>query len=97
MFAYHNRETLFNRTVQAYERPAPYECGNISLLVNGNSFLLRDHMVMANKGVKYMAKEIIPFHEPLEVNSNMHTVFKNNKDNGDNTPTIRTYIEYEHQ
>jgi hypothetical protein len=95
-FTYQNRADLFIRTIQAYEQLEPYECGNISLLVNGNSFLLRDYTLTANRKVRHMSKEIIPFHEPLEVNSNIHTVFKSNKNSGNNTLTIRTYIEYEH-
>lgn len=94
-FAYLHKSDVFIRPLKAYKRPAPYECGNISLLVNGNSFLLRDYMLTANRKVRNMGKEIIPFHEPLEVNSNIHTVFKSNKNSGDNTLTIRIYIEYE--
>nr|WP_321409093.1 hypothetical protein [uncultured Carboxylicivirga sp.] len=97
VFTYQNKEELFKRTVKAYKQPESYECGNISLLVNGNSFLLRDYMVTANRKVKHLSKEIIPFHEPLEVNSNLHTVFKSNKNSGNQTLTIRIYIEYEHE
>ena len=97
IFAYIKRETVFIRTKQAYKQPEPYECGNISLLVNGNSFLLRDYVLIANRKVRHMSKEVIPFHEPLEVNSNIHTFFKSNKNSGNNTLTIRTYIEYEHE
>jgi hypothetical protein len=96
MFAYQKREDVFIRHKQTYTQPEPYECGNISLLVNGNSFLLRDYMLTANRTVRQMSKEIIPFHEPLEVNSNIHTVFKSNKNSGDNTLTIRIYIQYEY-
>jgi hypothetical protein len=96
-FAYLKRENVFVHIKQDYKQPEPYECGNISLLVNGNSFLLRDYMLTANRSVRQMSKEIIPFHEPLEVNSNIHTVFKSNKNSGDNTLTIRIYIEYEHE
>lgn len=95
IFTYQNKDDLFKRTVKTYEQSDSYECGNISLLVNGNSFLLRDYMVTANRTVKHLSKEIIPFHEPLEVNSNLYTVFKSNKNSGDNTLTIRIYIEYE--
>ncbi|WP_430811635.1 MULTISPECIES: hypothetical protein [unclassified Carboxylicivirga] len=97
VFTYQHKEALFKRTVKAYKQPEPYECGNISLLVNGNSFLLRDYMLMANRKVKHLSKEVIPFHEPLEVNSNLHTVFKSNKNSGNQTLTIRIYIEYEHE
>nr|WP_319401836.1 hypothetical protein [uncultured Carboxylicivirga sp.] len=97
MFAYLHKSDVFIRPLKVYKRPEPYECGNISLLVNGNSFLLRDYMVTANRKVRNMSKEIIPFHEPLEVNSNLHAVFKSNKNSGDNTLTIRIYIEYEHE
>ncbi|MCT4643889.1 MAG: hypothetical protein N4A74_02800 [Carboxylicivirga sp.] len=97
VFTYLNKEELFKRTIKAYNQSEPYECGNISLLVNGNSFLLRDYMVTANRKVKHLSKEIIPFHEPLEVNSNLHTVFKSNKNSGNQTLTIRIYIEYEHE
>jgi len=97
IFAYLHKSDVFFRHIKAYKRPEPYECGNISLLVNGNSFLLRDYMITANRKVRNMEKEIIPFHEPLEVNSNIHTVFKSNKNSGDNTLTIRIYIEYEHE
>ena len=96
-FAYRNRNEIFQRITKVYKQPEPYECGNISLLVNGNSFLLRDYMLTANRKVRNMDKEVIPFHEPLEVNSNIHTVFKSNKNSQDSTLTIRIYIEYEHQ
>jgi hypothetical protein len=96
-FAYLKREEVFLRIKQEYKQPEPYECGNISLLVNGNSFLLRDYILTANRKVRQMSKEIIPFHEPLEVNSNIHTVFKSYRNNGDNTLTIRIYIQYEHK
>lgn len=95
-FAYLNKEAVFLRPKQVYTQPEPYECGNISLLVNGNSFLLRDYMLTANRKVRQMSKEVIPFYEPLEVNSNIHTVFKNNKNSGDKTLTIRIYIQYEY-
>jgi hypothetical protein len=95
VFAYSKREEVFLRTKKAYKQPKSYECGNISLLVNGNSFLLRDYMLTANRKVRNMNKEIIPFHEPLEVNSNIHTVFKSNKNSDENTLTIRIYIQYE--
>lgn len=97
MFAYIKRDDVFLHTQQTYKKPQSYECGNISLLVNGNSFLLRDYMVTANRKVKHMSKEIIPFHEPLDVNSNIHTVFKSNKNSGNHTLTIRIYIQYEHE
>ncbi|WP_430933997.1 hypothetical protein [Saccharicrinis sp. 156] len=95
VFTYQHKDALFKRTIKTYEQPESYECGNISLLINGNSFLLRDYMVMANRKVKHLHKEVIPFHEPLEVNSNIYTVFKSNKNSGDNILTIRIYIEYE--
>ncbi len=97
MFTYKHKDEIFKHTIQAYKQPEPYECGNISLLVNGNSFLLRDYMLTANRKVRHMSKEIIPFHEPLDVNSNIHTVFKSNKNSDDNILTIRIYIEYEHE
>jgi hypothetical protein len=97
MFAYLKRDDVFLHIRKAYKQPEPYECGNISLLVNGNSFLLRDYMLTANRKVRNMSKEIIPFHEPLEVNSNIHTVFKSNKNSDDNILTIRIYIQYEHE
>jgi hypothetical protein len=96
-FAYLHKSDVFLRPLKAYKRPESYECGNISLLVNGNSFLLRDYMITANRKVRNMSKEVIPFHEPLEVNSNIYTVFKSNKNSGDNILTIRIYIEYEHE
>lgn len=95
MFAYNHKEDIFKHTIQAYKQPKSYECGNISLLVNGNSFLLRDYMLTANRKVREMRNEIIPFHEPLEVNSNIHTVFKSNKNSDINLLSIRIYIEYE--
>ncbi|MCT4643615.1 MAG: hypothetical protein N4A74_01415 [Carboxylicivirga sp.] len=95
VFTYQRKDELFKRTIKAYKQSEPYECGNISLLVNGNSFLLRDYMVMTNRKVKHLSKEVIPFYEPLEVNSNLHTVFKSNKNSGDNILTIRIYVEYE--
>jgi hypothetical protein len=96
-FTYLKREAVFVRTKQAYNQPEPYECGNISLLINGNSFLLRDYVLTANRKLKNIKKEIIPFYEPLEVNSNMHMVFKSNKNSDGGTLTIRIYIEYEHK
>lgn len=95
MFAYNHREEIFKHTIQVYQQPKSYECGNISLLVNGNSFLLRDYMLTANRKVRNMSDEIIPFHETLEVNSNIHTVFKSNKNSDINLLSIRIYIEYE--
>jgi hypothetical protein len=97
IFAYLHKEDIFIRTKKQYKQAEPYECGNISLLVNGNSFLLRDYMLTANRKLRQMNKEIIPFHEPLEVNSSIHTVFKSNKNSQDNTLTIRIYIQYEHE
>lgn len=97
VFAYLHKSDVFLRTTQVYQQPEPYECGNISLLVNGNSFLLRDYMLIANRKVRQMSKEVIPFHEPLEVNSNIHTVFKSNKNSGNNIISLRIYIEYEAQ
>ena len=97
MFTYLRKEEVFFFAKQAYKRPEPYECGNISLLINGNSFLLRDYVLTANRKVRNLQKEIIPFHEPLEVNSNIHTVFKSNKNSDGSTLTIRIYIEYEHK
>lgn len=94
-FAYQKKEEVFVYAKQAYKRPKPYECGNISLLINGNSFLLRDYVLTANRKVRNLQKEIIPFHEPLEVNSNIHTVFKSNKNSDGSLLTIRIYIEYE--
>ncbi len=96
-FTYLKREEVFFYAKQAYKRPQPYECGNISLMINGNSFLLRDYVLTANRKVRNLQKEIIPFHEPLEVNSNIHTVFKSNKNSDGSLLTIRIYIEYEHK
>jgi len=97
IFIYINKERIFKHNVNKYIRPEPYECGNISLLVNGNSFLLRDYAVTANRKVRNIKNEIIPFHEALEVNSNIHTVFKSYQTNSNNTLTIRIYIEYEYK
>lgn len=97
MFTYHHKDEIFKQTIQTYKQPESYECGNISLLINGNSFLLRDYMVSANRKVRHMSKEIIPFHEPLDVNSNIHTVYKSNKNSGNHLLTIRIYIQYEHK
>jgi len=97
LFTYIKREDIFLRTKQVYKQPESYECGNISLLVNGNSFLLRDYMLTANRNVRHMSKEIMPFHEPLDVNSSIHTVFKSNKNSDGRTLTLRIYIEYEHE
>jgi hypothetical protein len=97
VFAYLHKSDVFFRIRKAYKQPEPYECGNISLLVNGNSFLLRDYVLIANRKVKNINKELIPFHEPLEVNSNIHTVFKSNKNSENHTLTIRIYFEYEHK
>lgn len=97
LFSYLKREETFVRTQQVYKQSKPYECGNISLLINGNSFLLRDYVLTANRKVRNLKKEIIPFHEPLEVNSNIHTVFKSNKNSDGSSLTIRIYIEYEYK
>ncbi len=94
-FAYQIKDEAFLHTKQVYKQPEPYECGNISLLINGNSFLLRDYMLTANRKIHNLKKEIIPFYEPLEVNSNIHTIFKSNKNSSDRTLTIRIYVEYE--
>ncbi len=94
-FTYLHKSEVFLKPAKEYKQPESFECGNISLLVNGNSFLLRDYMVTANRKVRNMSKEIIPFHEPLDVNSILHTVFKSNKGNENNTLTIRVYIEYQ--
>ena len=95
-FLYAKRNEIFTQTIQAYKQPESYECGNISLLINGNNFLLRDYVLSANRKVRSMVKEIIPFNEPLGVNSNLHTIFKNNKNSGENTLTIRIYVQYEY-
>jgi hypothetical protein len=95
IFTYQQKDELFKRLVNAYKQPEAYECGNIRLLINGNSYLLRDYMLTANRKVKNLHKELIPFHEPVEVNSSIYTVFKSNKNSGDNNLTIRIYIEYE--
>jgi hypothetical protein len=97
IFAYIKREDVFLRTKQVYKQPESYECGNISLLVNGNSFLLRDYMLTANRNVRHMSKEIIPFHEPLDVNSSIHTFFKSNKNSDGSILTLRIYIQYEYE
>ena len=94
-FMYLKKDDVFVRTKQNYKQPKSYECGNISLLINGNDFLLRDYVLTANRKVRHINREIIPFHEPLEVNSNIHTVFKSNKNSNNNTLTIRTYIQYQ--
>lgn len=96
-FAYIKREASFVHTKQIYKQPRPYECGNISLLINGNSFLLRDYVLTVNRRLRNIKREIIPFHEPLEVNSNIHTVFKSNKNSDGSSLTIRIYIEYEYK
>lgn len=97
MFTYLKRDEVFLRPKQEYKQPEPFECGNISLLVNGNSFLLRDYILTANRKVRQMSKEVIPFHEPLEVNSNIYTVFKSYKNYSNHTLTLRIYIQYEHK
>ena len=51
-FAYLHKSDVFLHPLKAYKRPESYECGNISLLVNGNSFLLRDYMITANRKVR---------------------------------------------
>ena len=94
-FIYKNRASIFFHTTKAYKQPKSYECGNISLLINGNDFLFRDYVITANRKVKHINKEVIPFHEPLEVNSNIHTVFKSYKNSDNNILTIRIYIQYE--
>ena len=95
-FLHSKKDEIFIYDKQVYIQPSPYECGNVSLLVNGNSFLLRDYTLTANREVKQMSKEIIRFKEPLEVNSSLTTVFKNYKNSISNL-TIRIYIEYEYE
>jgi len=95
-FLYSKKEEIFIYNKQVYIQSNPYECGNISLLVNGNSFLLRDYTLSANREVKQVSKEIIKFNEPLDVNSSLTTVFKN-YNNSTGTLTIRIYIEYEYE
>ena len=95
-FLYEKRTEIFIYDKQVYKQAEPFECGNISLLVNGNSFLLRDYIVNANRKVRQMKKEIISFNQPLDVNSSMTTVFKNLK-NSNSELTIRIYIEYEYE
>jgi len=94
-FIYQNKTALFVRPVQKYQRPDAYECGSLSLLVNGNSFLLRDYTLTANRNIKYLSKEVIPFGEPLDVNSSIHTVYKSNMKSGTEPLFIRIYIQYE--
>jgi len=94
-FIYQNRTSLFVRPIQKYLRPEAYECGTLSLLVNGNSFLLCDYVLTANRKIKHLSKEIIPFSEPLEVNSSVQTVYKSNKKSGTEPLNIRIYIQYE--
>ena len=97
VFIYSNKGRIFKHDVSRYKRPEAYECGNLSLLVNGNSFLLRDFAVVANGKVRNIKNEIIPFSEPLEVNSNMRTVFKAYPNSNNHSLNIRIYIEYEHK
>lgn len=94
-FLYDRKSAIFYHPIQVYNQPKPYECGNISLLINGNNFLLRDFALMANRKLRSLQNEIFPLYEPLEVNSNIHTVFKNAKNNGNSSLTIKTVIEYE--
>ncbi len=94
-FIYQNKTALFVRPVLKYQRPDAYECGSLSLLVNGNSFLLRDYTLTANRNIKYLSKEVIPFSEPLDVNSSIHTVYKSNMKSGTEPLNIRIYIQYE--
>lgn len=94
-FIYQNKGNLFTRPVDKYQRPEPYECGKLSLLVNGNSFLLRDFILTANRKVKHLSKEIIPFYEPLEVNSSLQTIYKSNLKSSAEPLNIRVYIQYE--
>jgi len=95
-FLYSRKDEIFIYAKQVYLQPNPYECGNITLLVNGNDFLLRDYTVSANKKRKQISKEIIKFNQPLEINSSLTTVFKNYKNSNGNL-TIRIYIEYEYE
>ncbi len=94
-FIYQNKTTLFVRPIQKHLRPEAYECGTLSLLVNGNSFLLRDYTLTANRKIKHLSKEIIPFSEPLEVNSSIQTVYKSDMKSGAEPLNIRIYIQYE--
>jgi hypothetical protein len=94
-FIHQNKGSLFLRPVQKYQRPEPYECGSLSLLVNGNSFLLCDYILTANRKIKHLSREIIPFSEPLDVNSSIQTVYKSNLKSGIEPLNIRIYIEYE--
>ena len=94
-FIYQNKTALFVRPIKKFQRPDAYECGSLSLLVNGNSFLLRDYTLTANRNIKYLSKEVIPFSEPLDVNSSIHTVYKSNMKSGTEPLNIRIYIQYE--
>ncbi|WP_044214164.1 lipase chaperone, partial [Saccharicrinis fermentans] len=49
----------------------------------------------ANRNIKYLSKEVIPFSEPLDVNSSIHTVYKSNMKSGAEPLNIRIYIQYE--
>jgi hypothetical protein len=96
-YLYDGKDDVFTYLTDEYEKPKPYTCGNISLLINGNNFLLRDYVLTANRELRSMKYEVIPLSEPLEVNSNLHTVFKNQGNTREHILTIRIYIQYEHK
>ncbi len=96
-YLYLQKENIFTHTRSYHKQPDTYDCGTITLLVNGNNFLLRDYILAANRELKSIEKELIPFHEPLEVNASLQSVFKCHKDNQNRDLIIRIYIRYEHK
>lgn len=98
-FLYDLRESIFYIDAEHYTQPKDIEVGNVTLLINGNNFILRDYAVVANRKLKPIEKEVIPFNEPLAVNSSLKVVFKNTQSEVDMIEdiTVKIYIQYEYQ
>jgi hypothetical protein len=98
-FLYHNRSQIFCVDAEHYVQEKDVEVGNVTLLLNGNNFILRDYAIVANRQLKPIKKEVIALNEPLDVNSSLKVVFKNKVLDADvlDDLSVKIYIEYEHQ
>lgn len=97
-YLYKEKSSIFYHTSQRYVQPKDVEVGNVTLLVNGNNFILRDYAVVANRKLKKMSKEVLTLNEPLDVNSSLKVVFKNTIANEVfDELTVKIYIQYEHK
>ncbi len=98
-YIYDHRLTVFVVTSQHYEQSTDFDAGNLTLLINGNKFMLRDYVLTANRKLRSITKEVVPLNEPLESNSNLNIVFKNTLSEEQLTDdlTLKVYIEYEYE